>query len=245
MRSDMKDVIIDTARHRSMFRKGRPAKDPEDMISGKVSIRRHVNEHGELAEFGDRIRPLQRFLRSRVGQRWDDVYSEICSEADGSNIRGYHLRLHLNDLVEHAIDVEKDGKPIYPEGAKSWVSFFVYNGILREVKPRSWKRPKAKSKIVEMGGSFYYQHDDVWYQVRKEPIPKRTFKIDYSTPKTRTASYLRDYYEYYAEDDFGYSGSEYSRNANVYGESVKLFKIKQCDSQTCKKIRKQIEKDSL
>ncbi len=48
----------------------------------------------------DHLRPLERWLRSRIGQDWNALWSEACQVADRRSLTGWHLRQHLDMLVE-------------------------------------------------------------------------------------------------------------------------------------------------
>ena len=57
----------------------------------------------KFREYGartDHLRPLERWLRNRIGQDWNDLWSEACQVADRRNLAGWHLRQHLDMLVE-------------------------------------------------------------------------------------------------------------------------------------------------
>lgn len=53
-----------------------------------------------LKERCGRIGALERYLTRQVGRPWDVVYSEICAIADLRSTVQWHLRLHLEFLVE-------------------------------------------------------------------------------------------------------------------------------------------------
>ncbi len=58
---------------------------------------------GKFREYGartDHLRPLERWLHSRIGQEWDAIWSEACQVADRRSLLGWHLREHLAMLVE-------------------------------------------------------------------------------------------------------------------------------------------------
>lgn len=64
----------------------------------------HISREGMRAgcswkEFTDDFAPFRRFLKSKIGQLWDDVYSEICSTVDQRTLRGWHFHTHLFDFV--------------------------------------------------------------------------------------------------------------------------------------------------
>ena len=97
MRKDMKDVIIDTGRYGGYScPKGRQHNKNLEDLPEKEGMRCH---HGWGKEQSDRLNPLARFLNSRVGQKWDDVFSEICRQNDRRTLRGHHLREHLEWMV--------------------------------------------------------------------------------------------------------------------------------------------------
>ena len=56
-----------------------------------------VREYGART---DHLRPLERWLRSRIGQDWNALWSEACQVADRRSLPGWHLRQHLEMLVE-------------------------------------------------------------------------------------------------------------------------------------------------
>lgn len=45
--------------------------------------------------FGDNLEPLERFLRSKVGLPWSEVYSELNRQLDRSTVSGEHVFQHL------------------------------------------------------------------------------------------------------------------------------------------------------
>src|SRR5215471_12398588 len=49
-----------------------------------------------LKEFTDLIGPLYRFIRSRVGRKWNDVYSEIRERVNPSSLQQIHLLDHID-----------------------------------------------------------------------------------------------------------------------------------------------------
>jgi len=99
---------------------------------------------------GENLAPLRRFLERRVGQRWDDVYSEICAQINRSNAVQRHILEHLGDMVELHPDMI-DGAPhtanygqaLRPLHRTRWTRFYVSDdGVLRflPLAPRA-RRP--------------------------------------------------------------------------------------------------------
>lgn len=46
----------------------------------------------------DHLNPLFRFLTSRVGKNWNDIYSEICQKFDDRTIAGQHIFEHIQGV---------------------------------------------------------------------------------------------------------------------------------------------------
>ena len=67
----------------------------------KLSIKFvHSKLSGNVKYFGDNVKPLKRFLNSKVGQNWDKVYSELSGKMDKRSVSGQHLFEHLFQYVE-------------------------------------------------------------------------------------------------------------------------------------------------
>lgn len=61
------------------------------------------DKRATFREYGartDHLRPLERWLRSRIGEDWNVLWSEACQIADRRSLPGWHLRQHLEMLVE-------------------------------------------------------------------------------------------------------------------------------------------------
>jgi len=116
LRADMASVIINIARSNSdakSLKTGLKLKDNlvdledwQDLDFPKflpISHSRHFPR--TTKDQGDRLKPLYRFLDSRVGRPWDDVYSEICQAANVKTLRGWHLlKGHLlSSMVETSV----------------------------------------------------------------------------------------------------------------------------------------------
>src|SRR5690349_14744557 len=71
--------------------------------------------------FRDKLRPAERWLRSRVGERWDEVYAELVLRFDTRTVPGRHVvYCHMLHFV--------DGYPFHIDDS----------GILRERKREGW-----------------------------------------------------------------------------------------------------------
>ncbi len=110
MRKDMAKVVTEKPRYGHANRSKKTGlrirrynnEDNLDNQPKRISSSRH-RQHGWLGkEFSDRLGPLKRFLRSRVGQHWDKVYSELSQSLDKRSLTGLHIWDHV------WIEVERD-----------------------------------------------------------------------------------------------------------------------------------------
>lgn len=80
-------------------RQARGALPREDCYDLKIKHARPVKVR-EYGAHSDHLRPLQRWLHSRIGKNWDLIWSEACRVADQRSLAGWHLRQHIAFLVE-------------------------------------------------------------------------------------------------------------------------------------------------
>jgi len=58
-------------------------------------------------DLNENLNPLERFLVTSIGRRWDDVYSEIRANIDLRKAIGLHVMQHLKYMIEiHAIMID-------------------------------------------------------------------------------------------------------------------------------------------
>lgn len=148
MRRDMAKVVTERPRHghankskKTSLRVRRyESEDQLDDLPKRISSGRH-RQHGWMAkEFSDRIGPLKRFLRSRVGKNWDKVYSELSQNLDKRSLTGRHIWLHVWMEVERDCVIE--GGKIFCREAhlgrrqEIWKSLYVHP----ETKILSWAK---------------------------------------------------------------------------------------------------------
>lgn len=149
MRRDMKDVLKNHRNSRGSDR------DSGDRVLSRAKLKR--SPHGDLPRKLPMYRArgyssrgwgvLNSFLRSRLGQQWDDVYGEICAVTDQRCYRGYWLFDQLRWLV----------KSVRPEWY--WYGFWVdENGVLQYDLGRKYTRkPKPVTKLLT-------NDPDVWFE---------------------------------------------------------------------------------
>jgi hypothetical protein len=107
----------------------------------------------------DHLGPLRRFLRSKVGQPWNDVYSELCQRLNTSTMAGQHVLSHVWDYVERHVEIIDDklySKPYrgykIPLDVSQRDRFYIHpqTGILCTVEkvPRKQKHKQRPMDIV-------------------------------------------------------------------------------------------------
>lgn len=115
MRSDMSKILVERPRignknGEEASRHARRAQKQELRFTGgddesnvgfgnTASMTSHLTDNHKRSnsakELNENLKPLQRFLRSRLGQPWDKVYSEIMANLNLNNAAQYHVWQHL------------------------------------------------------------------------------------------------------------------------------------------------------
>ncbi|HEY9702477.1 MAG TPA: hypothetical protein V6C58_08530, partial [Allocoleopsis sp.] len=57
----------------------------------RESMRKPWQRANDAKSLSDHLGPLKRLLWSKVGQNWDDVYSELCQRLDKNSVLGFHV----------------------------------------------------------------------------------------------------------------------------------------------------------
>ena len=122
MRSDMSKVVTEKPRYGHANRSKKTAlrirrfdsEDQFDHLPKRISSSRHSQHGWDAKEFSDRLGPLKRFLRSRIGKHWDKVYSELSQNLDKRSLAGRHIWTHVWEYVEKDVEFGFDGH-IYPK----------------------------------------------------------------------------------------------------------------------------------
>jgi hypothetical protein len=136
-------------------------------------------------EFNENLNPLRRFLRSRLGQPWDKVYSEIMAGLNMKNTAQYHVWQHLISLGEVETKTYMEGNTIMIAGSSprevgDWYTeeFYVHpkTGVLCSSPSRrpSWFFDRNK-KMTQTQLSYidskkpltqYHQINNIWYEIQ-------------------------------------------------------------------------------
>lgn len=191
MRADMSKVIVERPRRPGWgTRVGRQPQDSDLLPSNEGMRAPHVRHYGGK-ELNENLAPLLRFLNSRVGQPWDDVYSEICENIRGTNTVQDHIRVHVKQFVETATSMDNEGR-IWINGYQPFLlehdqftRFYVdpQSGLLcRNPNRVSWNQRQREYRAVNeakhletarslLNGVELRKHEGVWYEVTLSPVP--------------------------------------------------------------------------
>jgi hypothetical protein len=155
---------------------------PEGGKVGMKCVKWSGKGYSGYKTFGDRLRPLHRYLRGNVGKKWDDVYSDICRHNNVNSLRGHHLREHVDRDIDRAKDwIHQYHWSRYHGYTDSWNpggAYVDFDGILRYgtytnyskrwAEERKAKAAEArKGHIIEVKGTLYWRRpeDKVWFEV--------------------------------------------------------------------------------
>jgi hypothetical protein len=128
--------------------------------------------------FSDNLSPLKRWLKSKVGQPWNIVYSEFCQKIQTKTLAGQHLLSHLWQMVERDV-VFLDGLPCYKRTSYPlgrWRQKLYVHPETR-ILCLAKKVPEVPSKkpddlIVIDRYQEYRKINDSWYLLTFEIIPE-------------------------------------------------------------------------
>lgn len=165
MRYDMAKVLIEDARTCSSERSRKwgqrlkydPDSDYEDQPQRTGRRRRQGYSNKEST---DVLGPLKGYLKSKVGQPWDDVYSEICAQLDRRSVTGNHVFTHLWQYVERNCYIGAKTGTVYTIGRYSnrvgWFYVHPWTGILCDSDNDGWLTGRFKPKpkpvtLVQIG----------------------------------------------------------------------------------------------
>lgn len=181
MREDMAKLLVERPRLNGGMKFPRGAEGawrrvPLDERPRCESLKKTWHRQGgSLKMLNENLAPLYRFLRSRIGRRWDEVYSEICQRINRDCAVQLHIWQHLMwSVIRNPVDLERLGR----YGSRN--SFYVdpATGLLQEIpnrwSKRSWnesRRAAIEPLTVVFAGRHYKQIDEIWYEIEFAPIP--------------------------------------------------------------------------
>ena len=200
MRYDMNKVLIERPRHggkggqrgtydkASLPREKRVFKGRDvDLRPKRESMRRKHIVNGDQKYFSDLITPMERFLISRVGQPWDDVWSEICKVMKGNSLQADHVKGHFKQMVggiPHSGECSFDDSDWFADNRKYRNAVYVdEKGIVRKSKPYPAHKKRRYHYFRESDTVEYHKLNGCWFRV----------EID-SEEKSSTYKGFYDYY---------------------------------------------------
>lgn len=127
--------------------------------------------------------PLDRYLQSNIGRKWNDVWSDICRKFNS----GSGIGLRVRDWTGWHVD-EYDMRNIY--GGWSTGLFIDDYGYLRLYPKRNHKPWKKKFK-PELNVEFYQQYRGIWYRAVLEELSCQYFDVYDFSIRTYTRQAIR------------------------------------------------------
>ncbi len=186
MRQDMAKVIVERPRRYESYPRSYPFYlknvdlfDEDGTIKNEGMRKPHVYRHGGK-ELNENLAPLKRFLRSRVGRPWDEVFSEICKNINVNSAVQNHIREHIFQYVEINIEMRNGipywinyGKerPLASESAyRAHEHLYVDpdTGILSVIKDKKKEKEKDILPIKIDDSEFYDIINGHWFWVKTE-----------------------------------------------------------------------------
>lgn len=159
-------------------------KDPEalDLLPKTDPMKRF--DWGWGKEFGEYLAPLRRFLKSNVGRKWDDVYSELREHVNPGSTVQNHIMQHLWHYIQKDVVLDEEGHPCVKsrwEGGYSrlwksrYGSLFYVHPLSRKLlePPTHPKDPNRKprgydpDKWTASDGREFQRLNGIWFGVKK------------------------------------------------------------------------------
>ncbi len=182
----LNEIVIERPRSRGnkiSFKKVTGYKKALQKLTEEASedglLRPYLIKRRQPILFSDHLGPLRRLLLSKVGQPWDDVYSELCRRLDTNTVTGRHVLFHVWGYVERHV-VLIDGVPYakgnltYPLGRWRGLCLYVHpeTGILCSATSATAEPPKKPDDLVVIDAYHQYRKlDGVWYFIRFQDLP--------------------------------------------------------------------------
>jgi hypothetical protein len=214
--------------------------ESDNLVSYETSGRRR--KFGWNAkEFSERLGPLRKFLRTRVGCAWNDVWSEICESLRVDSAVQSHVRDHVGWEVEQHV-VMINGKPYLTTKDMEVFSRFYVNpdtGILCENPRKRFRRQKRKPNFVP-GKDNLHQYriiDNIWYEIKLTPFPPmKMFPTEHERmcSDRRFMNTVRDVILAPNSTGFGAHRADCER---VYGAPVHAVNKRQLNSREIKSLK--------
>lgn len=124
---------------------------------------RHIHHYGGK-ELSDYLSPVYRYLEKNIGNKWDDVWSDICKSLKPKSMMSEHVRDHIKQWVGGVGHGNHKFQSLFD-------SFVVdENGILRAGNRQYYKhKPKVYHYHRESDTVEYHNINGCWYRIECVP----------------------------------------------------------------------------
>jgi hypothetical protein len=194
MRSDMSKVIVERPRRRFPLKNG--SAYPRGHLENRWAPNfddapRTESMGGSYKEkwLNENLRPLVRFLRSRVGRRWDDVHSEIATRISCRSAVQKHVLDHLRDYVVENVHIVQGRverlasrgyePPLLSYGMRFYFYVHPETRLLCLAPPARRKRRTPHEvdpdRRVLSNDRELRRIDGIWYAIEVAPLPSDPF----------------------------------------------------------------------
>lgn len=207
-------------------------------------IRQKWQSHYAGKEFTDVLGPLYRYFHSEVGNKWDDIYSDICKNLPKKSLQGLHIHGHIEQMVEKNVIIINGvpchgkgysyGSPLYGYGR--YRQFYVNpeTGTLCLLKPEpSKKKDKNPDLVIKDETTQYQRIKDIWYEIKVQE-PKIVKKYEYPCFRNNRVSFVSKTEEYY--DPLTKKYYQSYALIKMYGRFVVAVSKRQINSREIKKL---------
>ena len=220
--------------------------DIPDEVSHAPSGRHRVYKWASK-ELADLISPLRRYLESKVGTLWDDVYSECCTTLDRRSMSGNHVFEHLRNMVT-LTTVMVDGKVMELQSGSGapmeiyYDSLYVHpeTGLLcKNPGSRPKWTPKPDPNIMDGPTDLtrYTKIDGIWYLSEY----KSTVDKKHSSPRST-------YWHQHEPADYSWFKVDFKREwdetVEIHGRNYVLHRTSIRATMT-RTIKRQLSKSEL
>ena len=208
MRYDMNKVVTERTRYggkggsrrtyekASLPREKRSFKGVDvDLRPKQESMRKKHRVNGDSKEFSDLLGPLEGYLFSKVGEPWNDVWSDICKVLKGNSLQADHIKGHVKQMVggiPHSGETSFRDEDWFSPGSRYGQSVYVNeDGILCKNEGKRYRHKKTvypyyrESDTVE-----YHKLNGCWFRVEIESYEiEKEYKGYYGSKYTRTETH--------------------------------------------------------
>lgn len=190
MRSDMAKVVTERPRRPSWLkynfegRRYRFKNDISEDASTWEGTGKGRKAAGEYKSFDDHIRPLERYVKSNVGRKWDDVFSEIAEHLPANSMAGHHIRnQHVKSMVN-----------LNPQTQNNKYGYFI----------RSYDAPIKGSNTSTFAGWLFVEYSNGQFYIDNKGVLCQARKIRYRPPTREVTKKIVDDRIYEKLDGFWY-----------------------------------------